>query len=271
MICSHSEYIQKSLEVAMKKFNHKSITIKALALALSVIAPVSLKADTILGIYLSVGNWQPDFSGEIDNSGPVIDLNDQLNIADDSSTLTSFALEHPVPWIPNIKVQRTELDTTSSSILGSAVSFGGVTFPSGTELDSQIDLSHTDYILYYEILDNWVSIDFGLTLMNFDGNISLQSSGLVSNVNLDDYVPAGYFKASFELPLTGAFVGAEGSLLSVGDNSISDYKAFVGWESEFGLGAEFGYHRFSVDWEDFDNSNGDLTFDGYYVSVNYHF
>ena len=255
----------------MKKFNCKSITIKALALALSVVVPVSLKADTILGVYLSASSWQPDFSGEIDSSGPLIDLNDQLNIVDDSSTLTSFALEHPIPWIPNVKIQRTELDTSSSSIIGSDISFGGVTFPSGSELNSQIDLSHTDYILYYEVLDNWVSIDLGITLMNFDGNISLQSVGLVSDVNLDDYVPAGYAKATFELPLTGAFAGAEGSLLSVGDNSISDYKVFVGWESEFGLGAEVGYHSFSVDWEDFDSSNGDLTFDGYYASIIYHF
>ena len=258
-------------EVVMKTFNRKSITLKALVLAMSVVAPVSLKADTILGIYISASSWQPDFSGEIDNSGPVINLNDQLNITDDSSTLTSFALEHPVPWIPNVKVQRTELDTTSLSIIGSDINFGGVIFPSGSELNSQIDLSHTDYILYYEILDNWVSIDFGISLMNFDGNISLQSDGLASEVNLDDYVPAGYARASFELPLTGVFAGVEGSLLSVGDNSISDYKVFLGWESEFGLGAEVGYHSFSVDWEDFDSSNGDLTFDGYYVSVNYHF
>ncbi len=255
----------------MNKFNRKSITLKALVIAMSVVAPVSLKADTILGVYLSASNWQPDFSGDIDNSGPIIDLNDQLNIIDDSSTLMSFALEHPVPWIPNVKIQRTDLDTTSVSSLDSDVVFGGVTFPSGSELNSQIDLSHTDYILYYEILDNWVSLDFGITVMSFDGNISLQSGGLVSEVDLDDYIPAGYAKASFELPLTGVFVGAEGSLLSVGDNSISDYKVFLGWESEFGLGAEAGYHSFAVEWEDFDSSNGDLTFDGYYVSVNYHF
>ena len=255
----------------MNKFNRNSVTIKALVLALSVVVPASLKADTILGMYFSASSWHPDFSGEINNAGPMIDLNDELNIIDDSSTLMSFALEHPVPWIPNVKIQRTELDTTSSSILGSDISFGGVTFPSGSTLGSQIDLSHTDYILYYEILDNWVSIDLGITLMNFDGNIRLQSVDLSSEVNLDDYVPAGYAKAIFELPLTGAFAGVEGSLLSVGDNSVSDYKIFIGWESEFGLGAELGYHSFGVDWEDFDSSNGDLTFDGYYVSVNYHF
>ncbi len=255
----------------MNRFKRKLFSLKALVLAMAVVAPVSLKADTILGIYLSVSNWQPDFSGEIDNSGPIIDLNDQLNIIDDSSTILSFALEHPIPLVPNVKIQTTALDTRSVSTLDSDISFGGITFPSGSELNSQIDLSHTDYILYYEILDNWVSIDFGITVMNFDGNISLQSDGLVSVVNIDDYVPSGYAKASFELPLTGAFVGAEGSLLSVGDNSISDYKVFLGWESEFGLGAEVGYHSFAVEWEDFDSSDGDLAFDGYYASVNYHF
>jgi len=134
-----------------------------------------------------------------------------------------------------------------------------------------MDLSHTEYILYYELHDNWASLVLGITLMNFDGNINLQTSDLISTVDLDDYIPAGYARISFELPMTGMFTGAEGSLLSIDDNAISDYKIFVGWENNSGFGAEVGYHSFSVDWEDFNNSNGDLTFDGYYASINFRF
>ena len=237
----------------------------------SALVPVSIKADTILGIYLSASAWSPDFSGTISDAGAPINIEDELNITDDSSTSFSFALEHPIPMLPNIKIQRTGLDTTSSALLGADINFGGITFGSGTVVNSQIDLSHTDYIFYYEILDNWVSIDLGITLMNFDGSIHIQSIGESSSVDLDDYIPAGYAKVRFELPLTGMYAGGEGSLLSIGDNSISDYTVHVGWESDLGLGVEAGYHSFGADWEDLDNSNGDLTFDGYYASVIFHF
>jgi len=243
----------------------------ALVLTIHVFLATPLKADKILGVYFSASNWQPDFSGDINNLGPAIDLKNELNITDDSSVLLSFSLEHPLPFLPNVKVQRTQLNTLSNSVLNSDINFGGITFPIGSQLSSQMDLSHTEYILYYELLDNWASLDLGITLMNFDGNINLQTSDLISTVDLDDYIPAGYARISFELPMTGMFTGAEGSLLSIDDNAISDYKIFVGWENNSGFGAEVGYHSFSVDWEDFNNSNGDLTFDGYYASINFRF
>ena len=107
--------------------------------------------------------------------------------------------------------------------------------------------------------------------MNFDGNISLSSMNLSSAVDLDEFVPAFYGKADFELPFTGFYTGVEGSVLSLGDGTISDYKIYLGWESDFVLGAEVGYHNFEVDWEDFDNSNGNISFEGYYATVTLHF
>ena len=235
------------------------------------ITPSSLQADTILGLYVSVNNWSPDFSGNINSGGPDISVQDQLSILDDSSTGFSAALEHPIPFVPNIKIQRTGLATNSVVTLDSDIIFDGTTFPSGSELSSQFDLGHTDYILYYELSDNVVSFDLGITFMNFDGNISLQSSLESSTVDLDDYIPAGYAKVGFDLPLTGLYAGAEGSLLSDGDNSISDYKIYLGWESDLMLGVEAGYHDFAIEWADFDGSNGDLSFDGYYVAITLHF
>ena len=110
--------------------------------------PSVVKADTILGVYVSVDNWKPDFSGNINSSGPDINIEDQLSILDDKSTGFSFALEHPIPGIPNIKLQRTGLSTDSIVTLDSDIAFDGITFPSGSELSSQFDLGHTDYILY---------------------------------------------------------------------------------------------------------------------------
>jgi len=255
----------------MKSQNNVAIIGCVFAFILTLVSPIKIKADTLFGIYFSASSWQPDFSGDVNYEGSDISVEDDLDIADDSSNLLSIALEHPAPFLPNIKLQRTNLDTSSLASLDSDISFGGITFPEGVQLQSQIDLSHTDYILYYELLDNWVSLDLGVNVINFDGNIILESDGLYSDLELDEFVPTLYGKASFELPLTGAYLGAEGSIISAADATISDYKMFVGWESDFGLGAEAGIHSFGADWDDFADSHGDLTFDGYYASVIYHF
>jgi len=230
----------------------------------------SAQAD-ILGVYMTAGIWNPDISGYISDNGPNINIVNDLAFNDDSSKNFSFALEHPLFMLPNIKIKRTALDTNSATVIDSEINFGGITFPANSSLNSQIDLSHTDYIAYYEILDNWVSIDLGLTIMHFDGNININATNLSSNVNLDDYVPAFYGKVNVELPLTGLYVGTQGSLLSIGDSSISDYNIYIGWESDAIIGVEVGYQRFEADWEGFDNSDGNLSFDGYYASVTFHF
>jgi len=254
----------------MKFISRKSVTNILAITVLSVLPSQALQADT-LGIYVSASSWSPDISGYVSDDGPTINIEDELGFDDDKSNIFSVAFEHPIFMLPNFKYQRTALDVNSSTNLSSGINFGGVSFPANTPLDSIVDLSHTDYIMYYEVLDNWVSLDLGITVMNFDGNISISSTGLASNVDLDEYVPALYGKAEFNLPFTGFYTGVEGSILSIGDGSIADYKVYLGWESDIVIGAEIGYHSFEADWEGFDNSDGKISFDGYYASVTFHF
>lgn len=254
----------------MKLISRKGATNIIAITALSTLSPMSLQADT-LGIYFSASSWSPNLSGYVSDNGPTINIEDELGFDDENSTIFSVAIEHPILFLPNFKYQRTDLDVNSSTTLSSEINFGGITYPSNTPLESQIDLSHSDYIMYYEVLDNWVSLDLGVTVMNFDGNINISSTGLESDVEFDEFVPALYGKADFELPFTGFYTGAEASVLSIGDGSISDYKIYLGWESDLVIGAEIGYHNFEADWEGFENSDGNISFEGYYATVTLHF
>lgn len=254
----------------MKFISTKNITNILAITALSLLSPMNLQADT-LGIYFSASSWSPDISGYVSDNGPTINIEDELGFDDDQSNIFSVAIEHPIFFLPNFKYQRTALDVSSSTTLSSDINFGGITYPADTPLESQIDLSHSDYIMYYEVLDNWVSLDLGITVMNFDGNINISSTSLQSDVDFDEFVPALYGKADFDLPFTGFYTGAEASVLSIGDGSISDYKIYLGWESDLVIGAEIGYHNFEADWEDFENSDGNISFEGYYATVTLHF
>ncbi len=236
------------------------------------IACASTSADTVLGVDAGIGQWQSDYSGEV---GSVSASLDDLNLTEENNNHFFVALEHPIPLLPNILVQKLSLDTSAASTLDSEFVFDDIAFPSGTAVVTQLDLSHTDAVLYYEVLDNWISLDLGLNLRMFDGSASISASetNLTEHVELDAVVPMAYGKAQFELPLTGWSVLAAANVVAYDDNEISDYSAAVSYRSDmlvvFDLGIEVGYRSMSLQLEE--DLNTDIELEGPYASLTVHF
>ncbi|MEE4246597.1 MAG: TIGR04219 family outer membrane beta-barrel protein [Kangiellaceae bacterium] len=229
-------------------------------------------ADTIFGIYAGTGNWKPEFSGSISNgSTDTIDFgNSGVNIADEDQSGFYIAVEHPIPFVPNIMI--TEQDMASSGTGNFTGDFAGQSFAGS--VDTEFDLSFNDTTLYYEVLDNWVNLDLGITARTFDGLARVSDSvnnAIRSEDVLDETVPMLYGKARFDLPFTGLSLSVIVNTLSFGDNGITDTSAVLGYESSFGLGLEAGVRTFTLDLEDAGNFGSDLEFDGAFVNVTYHF
>lgn len=255
--------------------NHK-IYAAGLALLLpAALLPVTAHADT-LGFSAGANSWTQEWDGDVQSGPDTIDLDTDLGLDDDTGTNFYIAFEHPIPLIPNVRLQHTELEVSASQVLSRDISFEGVTFPNGAQVDSNIDLTHTDITLYYEILDNWVSLDIGLTARVFEEGISIGSPDIpapaTSSASLDvDYtIPMLYGSVKFELPLTGMYVGARGNIISYSGDSITDIEATIGYETEIGLGLELGYRIFDIDYEDASDETADLSVDGIYFGVFYH-
>ena len=233
--------------------------------------PLSSHADTVLGLYLGAYSWQSSFSGDLGTDGDS-DIDSEKDLGFDSSeanTVFYAALEHPIPVLPNIRLQKTalEVDGSSDSV---TFTFDGANFSSAVSTD--VDFSHTDLTLYYEILDNWVSLDVGITARKFDGSILITDNATTSReVSLDATIPLGYLKAQFDLPFTGLSVGVDGNFIGYSGNSISDVNAMLNYEMSFGLGLALGYRSMSLELDDVDDLNTKLTFDGYYGAITYHF
>jgi len=177
-------------------------------------------------------------------------------------------LEHPIPLLPNIKYQSFELDSSGSNDQ-SGFTFNDTVFPAGV-VNSTFDLSHDDIVLYYEVLDNWVSLDFGLDLKRFDGEVALSGTNTTSVV-VDETIPLLYLSARFDLPFTGFYIGADINSLSIGDSSAEDSTFMLGYESGSGLGIEGGIKKFSLELDDVNNLNTNLEYDGIYLNGYFHF
>ena len=246
---------------------------KELALVVAAVLPLGVQADTIFGVYAGAGMWSQAYSGGVEyaNQGS-IDMEQDLGFDEENASYLYVALEHPLPLVPNIKLQRSEMSTDANSILTRDITFDGKGFSASQDISSTLDLSHTDATLYYEILDNWVSLDLGMTVRLFDGEIGVVSSDGSTSANQSISVPLPMFygKAQFDLPFSGLSVGAEANYLMVSGNGVSDIIVRAAYESPFRFGAELGYRTFTFELDDIDDLYGDLTVEGPYLAVTLH-
>lgn len=241
-------------------------------LAATVIAPV--QADTLLGAYVGAQGWNMGVDGGFSQNESQADF----SFDDKTNANLYVALEHPVPFLPNIKVSRTGLDTAGFATVETAFQFGDRVYLANTDLITDIEMTGTDFILYYEILDNdLVSIDVGLNGKYIDGTI------LVSEADGDQeateafsgVVPMGYAKVEVGLPFTGLGAYAEGSFLSIDDSSVTDIQVALTYSFVESLALDMtlqaGYRSMVVDIEDFDDLNANLDFTGVFIGLEFDF
>lgn len=245
-------------------------------LATAILATSSIASADVVGVYAGAQKWNYDIDGYVSTGSENIDFNDDLGYDDSDDNSYFVALEHPIPVLPNIKIQQTNLEGQGRGTASQNYTFGSVPFLAGTPTVSNYDFSNTDYTLYYEILDNWVNLDLGITGKQFDGfvdvGVEVTTGGpIVSRVDFKGTVPMLYGKAQFDLPLTGFNVGSTMNIGQTTDDKINDYTLYFGYEGETGFGFEVGYRNFTVEFDDFDELSTDFTFDGYYASLNFHF
>lgn len=244
------------------------------ACALSAAVAMPSQADTLLGVYVGAQGWKMGTDGGFAQNDALADF----NFEDETNASFYAALEHPIPLIPNVKLIRTTLDTSGVAQLDSTFTFGGEVYVAGSTVQTSNDLTTTDYILYYELLDNdVVSLDVGISGKQLDGEFMVSDADTQqsSAESFDEIIPMVYSRIGVGLPLTGLGAYIEGSFLSIGDDKFSDYQAAITYNFVESLAIDMtvqaGYRAVSVDIEDLDDVYADLDFRGAFVGLEFHF
>ncbi|MFA0810652.1 TIGR04219 family outer membrane beta-barrel protein [Microbulbifer epialgicus] len=243
---------------------------KKTAIAFSaLLACTTASADTILGFDATAGVWLPGYTGGIGNDD--YDL-DNLSLSEDNITFIQAALEHPIPLVPNILLAHSKIDSDGASILEGSVTFDDETFLVGSEITTDLSLTHTDATFYYEVLDNWVNLDIGLTARMYDGEFTAVSETQAETVDLTGYLPMAYAMARFDLPFTGWSVIAQGNGTAYRGDTHTDLTAKVRWNfvPAIDLAIEAGYRVMSLDLEELDDLQSDIEIKGPYIGFNLH-
>lgn len=231
--------------------------------------PSLAQADAV-GWRIGANSWQQNFEGDVQNGPSVIDIEDDLGFDDDDGLSFYVALEHPIPGLPNIMLTHTELDANATGDVTGFIFDGNIY--SG-QVASDVDLTHTDVTLYYEILDNWVNFDLGLAGRVFENGVEITdvTTGIKGSLDIDYVIPMVYAQLRFDLPLSGLSVGAEGNAIGYDDDTLYDAKINLAYTFAFGLGIEGGYRRIDFDYQDNDFEEADVTIDGVYGGLYWDF
>ncbi|MFD2165347.1 TIGR04219 family outer membrane beta-barrel protein [Thalassotalea euphylliae] len=255
-----------------------------LAAGIAALISTSVHAD-VVGVYVGGHVWDNEASGVFGESGGQVDY----SLEDETQNYFYIAVEHPFPFIPNVKLAKSELDTMGDTTLTQDITFGDTDFASGSVVDAAFDVSYMDYTFYYELFDNGLfSFDFGLTARDFDGDVKLSSTveitgpeGTPVEVPIDgtiktsEIVPMLYARTKVGLPLTGLNFFAEGNFLSLDDHTLYDYQAGVSYDLIDNVIVDMnimaGYRSVRLELEDLDDLYSDIDFDGVFAGIEVHF
>ena len=251
----------------------------ALAVTLASILSTNAQADA-LGIYLGGQLWDNQASGTLGDSSSQIDF----NLVDEKQNSFFVAFEHPLPFIPNLRIATTSLETDGVTTLAADFEFDDETFRKNAQVNADFNVSYVDYTLYYELFDNdLLSFDFGLTARDFDGDVTLAAqittdSGTTTqsdSIAVTDIVPMLYVATNVGLPLTGLNLYAQGNFLSFDDHALYDYEVGVSYELIDNLAVDMninlGYRAVKLELEDLNDLYTNIEFDGVFIGTTIHF
>ncbi|MCL4431622.1 MAG: TIGR04219 family outer membrane beta-barrel protein [Epsilonproteobacteria bacterium] len=208
------------------------------------LASVNVSAAMILGFGAEVDYYNPTASGDFNYKTTTTHFNNQSQ----SGYQIGLYLEHPVPVLPNIR-----LDFTPES------SFSGSNGAGGTNI---VSFDQADITPYYEILDNVVDLDIGVTFKVLEGKVE----GVV-NRNFSEVIPMVYLGAGINLEGTGLRIAGDVKYVEYNGDSLSDSRIKAVWNITPLVQVQGGYRYETLKINDRFDMNSNVVIEGPFIGM----
>lgn len=215
---------------------------KSALLALILMAS-SGSAATILGFGVEADYFAPAATGDFQYNT----ANTAFNGNTESGYQIGAYLEHPIPVLPNLR-----LDYTSD------ITFSGA--------GNDVSMKQIDITPYYEILDNIVDIDIGMTVKTLNG----KTKGAVEE-SFNAVIPMGYLAASAMVPGAGLSVAGSVKYINISGDSMTDARIKAVIDIVAGVQAQVGYRYESLKLDDRFDLTTNTTVKGPFIGLGYTF
>jgi len=235
----------------------------------------AVQAD-VLRVEMGGGVWKNELSGNIKSGIALVDTIDVhvLNYEKESKGYVWLNIKHPVPVLPNLRLEYAAVDYSGTSTV--SFDYDGQTYAAGSTSDLTLD--QFDIIMYYNVLDNtaWTTLDLGLDVKVIQSEFNASDSGSTTTVNESHTVPLPmlYGRLRFEIP--GVDIGVEGSMkyTAYKDSNAMDYAVKADYTLvdvlpvDVGLEVGYRFQKFEVDGDDFSiDTTSNLEVDGVFAGA----
>lgn len=247
-----------------------------IAASLAAIVSGAAQAD-ILRIEGGAGMWQAEPSGSltyrVNGALDTINASDDLGYKQENVSYAWLFIKHPVPILPNIRFEYVDPafeGNTKKSLGWSGIGFGANSY-------SKLQVTQTDVVLYYNLLDNtfWATLDLGLDVKLADFSYDMSDPNNTSAIYSESaslVIPMLYARTRAEIPGTNIGLEADIKYITVGNTTVYDARAKVDYTLGFvpviQPAVELGYRtqKFLVDETDYDVKT-DIDFSGIYAGL----
>ncbi|MCL1078321.1 TIGR04219 family outer membrane beta-barrel protein [Parashewanella spongiae] len=218
---------------------------KKLLVTAALLASGATQAATVAGVHLGADLWALDSAGAIStDTGSLSDFDSE------KQGRAWIAVEHPVPFIPNVMLRENFLKIDGKNV----------------NADDSTDLSHLDFTLYYELLDNdLVSLDAGAAYRKMHGNLKISGN----RTDIDSGIVMAYANATASLPGFDLY-GFVDVMAGINEKDVYDYSVGMGYTFD-GLALDYriraGYREFNFEADNFSGVNANTKIDGYFLGL----
>lgn len=217
---------------------------KKLILMALCLASVNVSAAMILGFGVETDSYSPTASGDFDYKTTTTHFNNERH----SGYQVGLYLEHPLPLLPNIRLDLTP----ESSFMGS----------NGAAGINKVSFNQTDITPYYEILDNVVDLDIGITFKVVDAKIE----GAV-NQEFSEVIPMGYLSAGIDLVGTGLRIAGDVKYIEYKGDSLGDSRIKAVWNINKLFQAQAGYRYETLKINNHFDLNSNIIIEGPFIGL----
>lgn len=248
---------------------------RSIVLAISLLISSSTFADWWGGVDFGAYSWNPSPNGVVGRSN--INTQTELNWDNQTQPVVWAAVEMLDAWYPNLRFEHSSIEMTGSGNLASEKILRNAAFD-GPVL-SGISYSTYDFNLYYQLYDNFITLDLGLALRVFDGYIAIarEDQRLGERANFLSVIPLGYAAVNIDMPLKGWYSGVVFNGGGFDRTLLTDVTWRLGWKYEFELinyshiGLEAGFRQQNIELHQIDSLDTNFDVSGGFVGLNLRF
>ena len=225
---------------------------------------------------ISAGYMKQKISGWVQYEGDRADIKDDLNIGDKNSYFIRAKLEHPIPLLPNIKLQYTRMRFTGDGTVTKSYTFGNITVNVNDRVQTKLDLDHYDIVLFYNLpfinMLQIIDAEVGLNIRVIDFYAKVRDVSQNREDSTSFLAPIPMLHGSLEIKPVGFFsllVEANGIAYQgshyydiTGELRIKPIRNIL---ADFYIGGGYKYEKLKID--DIDNTSADVKIKQPYLTA----